>query len=119
MDGQDQVEMGEGVAHLADIRQSASAGASPPCAVPGVAGKPKHPAQKALVGAAFQQQRAVAVADPDLPWRVGFSGFGGLARQVGGNPVARAVQMVIQGQIAQAGLRGVQIVAPRSITACA
>ena len=66
--------------------QGAGAGASPP-AIPSVAGKAEHPAQKALVGAAFQKQRVGAMADPDLAMAGRFVGLWQFARQVGGYPI--------------------------------
>ena len=45
--------------------------------------------------------------------------FGALSGKVSGSPRARAAQFPIHGQSAQAGFFGVQMVAPRSISACA
>ena len=45
--------------------------------------------------------------------------FGALRGNVSGSPRRRAAQCSIQGQSAQAGFFGVQMVAPRSISACA
>ena len=55
------------------------------------------------------------------PWpsRCGFTFFGALTGKAAGSAVAKAAQSCRSGQMPQAGLRGVQMVAPRSIMACA
>ena len=86
MDGQDQVEMGEGVAHLADILPVGFGGGLAALSVPSVARNTQHPAEQALVGAAFQQDRSVAVAKPERAMPGGFFRLRRLARQVGLHP---------------------------------
>ncbi|MNT09440.1 hypothetical protein D3C72_1442230 [compost metagenome] len=60
-----------------------------------------------------------AIAIKAAPIRTGFSAFGALTGNSSGSRVASASQLSLTGQIAQAGRRGVQIVAPISIMACA
>ena len=86
MDGQDQVEMGEGVAHLADGLPVGFGGGGAALPVPTVARNAQHPAKEALVGAAFQQDRSVAVAKPERAMPGGLLGFRRLAREVGLHP---------------------------------
>jgi len=54
-----------------------------------------------------------------VPRRTGRSPFGSLRGNVSAVPSARPSQDAAQGQRPQSGLRGVQTVAPRSISACA
>ena len=54
-----------------------------------------------------------------MPWRSPRTGFGALTGRLSCTPAAWAAQCPRQGQRAQAGRRGVQIVAPRSNSAWA
>jgi hypothetical protein len=54
-----------------------------------------------------------------MPKRTGLAFFASFRGSSAAMPPRRPAQAWIQGQMPQAGLRGVQTVAPRSITACA
>ena len=64
-------------------------------------------------------QPSARTATNAAPRRSFPSRFGALRGNVCGSPRRRAAQSSIHGQSAQAGFTGVQIVAPRSISACA
>ena len=87
---------------------------------PFAAGPAEHSAQKPLVRPPFQKPCPIVtphhIGDAQ-PRRLGF--LRQFAGQVGLGSATRALQGARQGQIPQAGERGVQIVAPRSITAWA
>ncbi len=83
-------------------------------------GKLAHAAEQALGRASAHEDMAIGAAGVED--RAEAARPFGLWRAQGkrsASPLARAVQSSINGQIAQAGFFGVQIVAPRSIMACA
>ena len=61
----------------------------------------------------------MVILDIMLPRRSGFGRFGSRRGNSLAVPARRAAQGPAHGQMPQAGLRGVQTVAPRSMTACA
>ncbi len=84
-------------------------------------GPAKHAAQQTTVWAPFQQPCAVAA-----PRKIGdaiadrFQGFGDLSRQFGLQAERRVPnKALLKGKCRILGIFGVQMVAPRSMTACA
>ncbi len=114
--------MGEGVAHLcpriAPVGRQRRAAALPrPSRSPANPACPPSRPRSARVSSsqAPSSRRAIQT----VPCRTGLASFAALRGSSACTPAARAAQSCHQGQIPQAGLRGVQIVAPRSITAWA
>ena len=102
-------------------RQSAASGAPPPAPSQSDPGQPSIPPSRPRVGPRFEQQGAIlAPRDPDHALTHRLFGLRGLAGQGRPErPQPAPAQACHHGQMPQAGLRGVQIVAPRSMTACA
>ena len=101
-------------------RQGPGRGSVPPAPSQSLPQKPSMPPSSPRAGRwSTSQAPSGRCASQSLPWRCGFSGFFALRGRLAAMPSARARQGSRQGQRPQAGLRGVQIVAPRSITACA
>ena len=89
---------------------------------PGRAGQFQHArrAARAAGGGGAAPRPAASVSRKCAPWRSGRAGFGALRGRVFWRPRRSASHPPPrQGQSAQAGLRAVQIVAPRSNSACA
>ena len=75
---------------------------------------PPHDLVQAL---AADQQHAIDAVQQAVPALTGRGAFGARRGRSACNPRRRAAQSVASGHSAQTGLRGVQIVAPRSIMA--
>ncbi len=96
-------------------------GAGSPWSTQSGTGPAQHSAQKSLVRAAFPTATPRPSAAPDraMPCRVGLGFFGVFRAGRRPSPFDARGKASRHGQIPQAGDFGVQIVAPRSITACA
>ena len=106
--------------HAASAPRRAHAPSSKSC-VQSVVGTSVMPPSSPFGGARAHEHAAVGAHARRKPRRgaAALSSSAPCAETLSGSPRARAAQASIQGQSAQAGFFGVQMVAPRSISACA